>query len=82
MKIYTVKIYTVTFNDGGWHTSLPEYRVVAESKEEAIEKVLNDNPRYKNGYDAWASEFKIEGYVIEVYDEKTYNRDKNLEKLI
>jgi hypothetical protein len=77
-----MKIWTVTFNDGGWHTSLPEYRVVAESKEEAIEKVLNDNSRYKTGWDACASEFKIEGYVIEVYDEKTYNRDKNLEKLI
>jgi hypothetical protein len=54
---------------------------VAESKEEAIEKVLEDNPRYRSGYDKWASEFKIEGYVIEVYDEKTYNREKNLENL-
>lgn len=76
-----MKIYTVTFNDGGWHTSRPEYTVVAESKDEAIEKVLKDNPRYKNGYDKWASEFKIDGYVIEVYDEKTYNREKNLENL-
>jgi hypothetical protein len=76
-----MKIYTVTFNDGGWHSSLPEYQVVAETKEEAIEKVLEDNPRYKTGYDKWASEFKIEGYVIEVYDEKTYNREKNLENL-
>ena len=24
----------------------------------------------------------IDGYVIEVYDEKSYNRDKNIEKLI
>ena len=78
-----MKIYTVTFNNGGWHSgSLPSFEVVASSKEEAIEKVLEKNPHYKNGYDAWASEFKIEGYVIEVYDEKTYNRDKNLEKLI
>ena len=77
-----MKIWTVTFNSGGWHSgSLPSYQVVAESKDEAIEKVLEDNPRYKTGYDVWASEFKIEGYVIEVYDEKTYNRDKNLEKL-
>ena len=68
--------------DSGWHTSLPEYQVVAESKDEAIEKVLEDNPRYKTGYDKWASEFKIEGYVIEVYDEKTYNREKSLEKLV
>jgi len=77
-----MKIWTVTFNDGGWHSSRPEYQVVAESKEEAIEKVLEKNPQYKSGYDKWASEFKIDGYVIEVYDEKTYNREKNLEKLV
>jgi hypothetical protein len=76
-----MKIYTVTFNVGGWHTSRPEYQVVAESKEEAIEKVLEKNPHYRTGYDKWTSEFKIEGYVIEVYDEKTYNREKNLENL-
>ena len=78
-----MKIWTVTFNDGGWHSgSLPSYQVVAESKDDAIEKVLEDNPRYKSGYDKWASEFKIEGYVIEVYDEKTYNREKNFEELL
>ena len=70
------------FNDGGWHTSRPEHQVVASSKEEAIEKVLETHPYYRNGYDACASEFKIDGYVIEVYDEKSYNRDKNIEKLI
>ena len=70
-----MKIWTVTFNDGGWHTSRPEYQVVAETKEKAIEKVLEDNP-------AWASEFKIEGYVIEVYDEKSYNRNKNLKNIL
>ena len=78
-----MKIYTVTFNDGGWHSgSRPSFDVVAESKDEAIQKVLENNPRYKIGYDAWASEFKIEGYVIEVYDEKTYNREKNLNKIL
>ena len=77
-----MKIWTVTFNDGGWHSgSLPSYQVVAESKDDAIEKVLEDNPRYKSGYDKWASEFKIEGYVIEVYDEVSYNREKNLKNL-
>ena len=76
-----MKIWTVTFNDGGWHSHRPEYQVVAESKDESIEKVLKDNPQYNSGYDACASEFKIEGYVIEVYDEKTYNRNKNLENL-
>jgi hypothetical protein len=77
-----MKIWIVTFNDGLWSSSRPEYQVVAESKQEAIEKVLEENPRYKSGYDIWASEFKIEGYVIEVYDEKTYNREKNLEELL
>jgi len=77
-----LKIWIITLNDGGWHTSRPEYQVVAESKQEAIEKVLQENTRYKSGYDIWASEFKIEGYVIEVYDEKTYNRNKNLEELL
>jgi hypothetical protein len=78
-----MKIYKITFNDGGWHSgSLPSITVVAESSDEAKEKALNENPRYKQGYDVWVSEFKIDGYVIEVYDEKTYKRDKNLENLI
>jgi hypothetical protein len=78
-----MKIYKITFNDGGWHSgSLPSITVVAESSDEAKEKALNENPRYKQGYDVWVSEFKIDGYVIEVYDEKTYKRNKNLENLI
>lgn len=76
-----MKIYTVTFNDGGWHSSLPSYQVVASSKEEAMAKVKAEHTYY-GSWDCWASEFKMEGYVIEVYDEKTYNRDKNLEKLV
>lgn len=76
-----MKIYNVTFNDGGWHESLPKFQVVAESKEAAIQKVLDDK-RYYASWDSWATEFTIEGYVIEVHDEKTYNRDKNLEKIV
>lgn len=76
-----MKIYDVTFNDGGWHTSLPSYKQVAESKKDAIEKVLLERPSYRT-WDVWATEFKIDGYIIEVYDEKTYNRDKNLEKIL
>lgn len=76
-----MKIYNVTFNDGGWHSSLPSFRVVAENKEEAIDKVLQDNPHYKD-WDKWATEFKIEGYVIEVYDEKSYNRDKKISDVL
>ena len=37
-----MKIYTVTFNDGGWHTSRPEYQVVSETKEEAIQIIYQD----------------------------------------
>ena len=58
-----MKIYNVTFNDGGWYNSLPSFRVVAENEKEAIEKVLQKNPHYKD-WDKWATEFKIEGYVI------------------
>ena len=76
-----MKIYNVTFNDGGWHSSLPKFQVVANSKKEAIDKVLVDHSYYEK-WDSWASEFKIEGYVIEVYDEKTYTREKNLDKLV
>lgn len=78
-----MKIYTVTFNDGGWYSGggRPSFIVVDESEERAIEQALSKNPRYRTGYDSWASEFKIDGYVIEVYDEKTYKRNKNLEKL-
>jgi hypothetical protein len=78
-----MKIYDVTFNDGGWHSGpLPSFQVVAENKEEAIEKVLTDHPSYRKGYDVWASEFKIKGYVIEVYDKKAYKRNKKLDKLV
>lgn len=78
-----MKIYTVTFNDGGWYSGpRPNFTVVANSKQEAIDKVLEENPSYKKGYDVWASEFKIKGYVIEVYDEKSYIRDKNIEKIL
>lgn len=78
-----MKIYNVSFNDGGWHSgSLPHFTVVANSKEEAISLVLEKNPMYSKGYDKWASEFKIDGYVIEVYDEKSYNRNKNIDEIV
>lgn len=76
-----MKIYNVFFNDGGWHESMPSCVVVAENKEEAESKALEEHPVYKYA-DVFASEFKIDGYIIEVYDEKTYNREKNLEKLV
>ena len=78
-----MKIWVVTFNDGGWYSGpRPNFTVVSESKQGAIDKVLEENPIYKKGYDVWASEFKIDGYVIEVYDEKSYNRDKTLKQII
>jgi hypothetical protein len=75
-----MKIYEVSFNDGGWHTS--RHMIVANSKEEAIKKVLIDKPHYRNGYDKIAIEFKIEGYVIEVHDEKSYYRNKKIDELL
>ncbi len=78
-----MKIWVVTFNDGGWYSGpRPNFTVVSESKQGAIDKVLEDNPHYRRGYDVWASEFKIDGYVIEVYDEKSYNRDKTLKQIV
>lgn len=78
-----LKIYKITFNDGGWHSSgsRPNFKQVAENEEEAKKIVLENNPQYANGYDLWCIEFKLDGYVIEVYDEKTYKREKNIEKL-
>jgi len=75
-----MKIWTVTFNDGIWNSYRPEFTIVADSGDEAIEKVLVKYPNYRD-YDRFTREFKIEGYVIEVYDEKTYNREKKLDKL-
>jgi hypothetical protein len=79
-----MKIYDVTFNDGGWYSAggRPSFQVVAENKQEAIDKVLEEHPSYKSGYDVWAGEFKIKGYVIEVYDKKAYKRNKKLDKLV
>lgn len=78
-----LKIYKVTFNDGDWHSGELAYQMeVAETKEEAIENALVKSKYYSIGSDVWATELKMDGYVIEVYDEKTYNREKNLEKLL
>lgn len=77
-----MKIWTVSFNDGGWHTSRPEYQVVANKREEAIEKILVEHSYYRTGYDAMCWEFEIEGYVIEVYDEKEYNRNKKIDMIL
>ena len=76
-----MKIWTVSFNDGGWHTSRPEYQVVANNREEAIEKVLIEHSYYRTGYDVMCWEFKIEGYVIVAYDEKEYIRDKKIDMI-
>lgn len=75
-----LKLYTVTFNDGGWHTSLPKFTIPAESKELALKEARETNTLYKD-WDGWAVEFTIDGYVIEVYDKRTYNREKNLDNL-
>ena len=74
-----LKIWKVTFNDGGWHSgNLPSFHIIAESSDEAKKIAIEKNKHYSN-WDVWAIEFKIPGYVIEVYDKKTYKREKNLQ---
>lgn len=77
-----MKIFKVTFNDGGWHSgNLPSVMIVASTKEEALKKA-KDQEKYYTGWDSWAVEFKIDGYVIEVYDESTYKavvRDRKID---
>jgi hypothetical protein len=76
-----LKIWEVTFNDGGWHQNLPSFTIIAENSDMAKKIAIEQNKRY-SGWIVWASELKIPGYIIEVYDEKTYNREKNLDKLL
>jgi hypothetical protein len=77
-----MKIYKVLFNDGSFYSSgIPEIMVVAESIEDAKDKALEKNPKYSLGYDVWVKEFEIEGYVIEVFEKKSYDRDKSLDKI-
>ena len=78
-----LKIFDVTFNDGGWHSgSLPKYTTIAETKEEAIFKINKETKdRYKT-WDCWATEVTFPGYIIEIHDKSSYERNKNIEKLI
>jgi hypothetical protein len=67
-KVEELKVFIVTFNDGGWHTSLPEVVVVAKDKEDAIHvaNTMKDGlygSLYRD-WDCWASEFKVDGYEI------------------
>lgn len=74
-------IYKVTHMHGGWVTDgYPKEEVITYSKDEAINIALSNNPSWDRG-NTYASEFTKKGYVIEVYDEKTYNREKNIKKL-
>ncbi len=77
----SLKIWKITFNDGGWHQSLPTYQYVAKSESKAKKMALEEHPCYKT-WSCWATEFKIEGYVIEVYDERTHKREKSIEKVL
>lgn len=58
-----LKIFNVTFNDGGWHQSLPSVTIIAENDKDAVIIARKENSRYSS-WDCWASEFKIEGYTI------------------
>ena len=76
-----LKIFTVTFNDGDWHQSLPKFTVVAESADDAEEMVRNEQTAYKN-CNGWASEFKIEGYEISVKNAKAQQRDDQIDAIL
>lgn len=65
-----LKIYKVTFNDGGWHESLPSVVIVSDSDINAIKKAREENPVYDDWKTAWATEFKVEGYSITVTKNK------------
>ncbi len=76
-----LKIYTVTFNDGGWHTSLPKFTTVAISPAEAEEQVRAEN-KYYQGWDCWAEELKIDGYEITVKNAKAQEREDKIEEIL
>ena len=76
-----LKIYTVTFNDGDWHESLPSYTVVAESADKA-EKMVRDAHTYYKNWSGWASEFKIEGYEIIVKNAKAQQREDQIDAIL
>lgn len=81
-----LKLYSVSFDTdpGGWKSG-SDYSilVVAESKEESKKIALEKEPMYKrNGVITNSREIKVEGYVIEIHDEKTFNRLKNIDKII
>ena len=78
----SLKLWKVSFNDGGWHQSLPEFFIVSESKENAIKECLIENPHFNSDkWFGWASELEIDGYIIEIYHKKDYNRLKNIDKI-
>ena len=66
-----LKIWKVVLNDGG---SLPTFYIVALSKEEAIEKSYRESKYDPNVWSGFASEFTIDGYVIQVFSEIDFQR--------
>ncbi len=77
-----MKIYEVTHFHGGWVSNgYPSETIVASSPEEAIEMALSKNKHWDRR-NTHANEFKLKGYVIEVYDEQSYNRDKKINEVI
>ncbi len=82
-----MKLFNVSWSeDGQWKSGMDNYKLVpADSKEEAKQKANSDpkNAVYQSRwYSCYCSEVKINGYVIEVYDETSYKRDKKIEKII
>jgi hypothetical protein len=77
-----LKIWKVSLNNGEWSSNHREYFIVSLTREEAIEKCFLDNPKInRDNYFAYATEFEMDGYVIEVFTKKDYIRLKNIEKI-
>lgn len=76
-----LSIYTVTFNDGGWHESLPTFMCVALSKSDAIEHAKAALPYYSN-WSCYAVELQFEGYDIIVKNSEAKIREDKINEIL
>jgi hypothetical protein len=76
----SLKIWIVYYNDGGWHSSMDKKMLVAESKDEAVEKAKSERKHFVG--DIFATEFEIEGYVIEVHEKSSWERNNKINNIL
>lgn len=61
-----MKLYSITFNDGQWHSGeLPVRLVIAGSLAEALETAKIQFPLYRS-WDMWGKEVEFLGYEITI----------------